>query len=79
MKNCPIGVFDSGIGGISVLRNMCADLPREDFIYFGDDKNAPYGTRPEPEILRLAEADADFLVSDPEQLYALITAKNGEE
>ena len=74
MKNCPIGVFDSGIGGISVLRNMCADLPREDFIYFGDDKNAPYGTRPEPEILRLAEADADFLLK--KNVKAIVIACN---
>ena len=74
MKNCPIGVFDSGIGGISVLRNMRADLPREDFIYFGDDKNAPYGTRPEPEILRLAEADADFLLK--KNVKAIVIACN---
>lgn len=74
MKNCPIGVFDSGIGGISVLRNMRADLPREDFIYFGDDKNAPYGTRPEPEILRLAEADADFLLE--KNVKAIVIACN---
>lgn len=74
MKNCPIGVFDSGIGGISVLRNMRADLPREDFIYFGDDKNAPYGTRPEPEILRLAETDADFLLK--KNVKAIVIACN---
>lgn len=74
MKNCPIGVFDSGIGGISVLRNMRADLPREDFIYFGDDKNAPYGTRPEQEILRLAEADADFLLK--KNVKAIVIACN---
>ena len=74
MKSCPIGVFDSGIGGISVLRNMRADLPREDFIYFGDDKNAPYGTRPEPEILRLAEADADFLLE--KHVKAIVIACN---
>lgn len=57
----PIGVFDSGIGGISVLRNLRAALPGEDFIYYGDDANAPYGTKPEDEILRLAENDVKFL------------------
>lgn len=57
----PIGVFDSGIGGISVLRNLRAALPGEDFIYYGDDANAPYGTKPEEEILRLAENDVKFL------------------
>lgn len=74
MKSCPIGVFDSGIGGISVLRNMRADLPHEDFIYFGDDKNAPYGTRPESEILRLAEADAEFLLK--RNVKAIVIACN---
>ena len=57
----PIGVFDSGIGGVSVLRNLRAHLPGETFIYYGDDANAPYGTRPEEEILRLARADVGFL------------------
>lgn len=63
MKNRPIGVFDSGLGGVSVLRNMARLLPNEDFIYYGDDKNAPYGTKPEEEILRLAVKDAEFLLS----------------
>ena len=41
-QDAPIGVFDSGLGGISVLR-ACADLlPQEDFLYFGDSANAPY-------------------------------------
>ena len=57
----PIGVFDSGIGGVSVLRNLRALLPGETFVYYGDDVNAPYGTRPEAEILRLARADVRFL------------------
>ena len=40
----PIAVFDSGVGGISVLRELIRIMPEEDFIYFGDSKNAPYGT-----------------------------------
>ena len=44
-RNSPIGVFDSGVGGVSVLR-ACADLlPREDFLFFGDSANAPYGEK----------------------------------
>ena len=62
MDNRPIGVFDSGIGGISLLRNMRALLPGETFIYYGDEKNAPYGTKSEEEILRLSRGDVAFLL-----------------
>ena len=41
----PVGVFDSGFGGASTLRNMLIELPYERFVYFGDNKNAPYGDR----------------------------------
>ena len=40
-----IGVFDSGVGGISVLKSLAAELPHERFSYFGDSANAPYGDR----------------------------------
>ena len=58
----PIGVFDSGFGGASTLRNILIELPFERFIYFGDNKNAPYGDKTEAEILALAENAADFLL-----------------
>ena len=41
----PIAVFDSGVGGISVLKNLVEVMPHEDFIYYGDSANAPYGTK----------------------------------
>ena len=63
MDTRPVGVFDSGMGGISLLRNLTRLLPGENFIYYGDDKNAPYGTRPENEILKLALDDVGFLKS----------------
>ncbi|MBQ9156644.1 MAG: glutamate racemase [Eubacterium sp.] len=44
-KNDPIAVFDSGMGGISVLKEMVSLMPEEDFIYFGDSVNAPYGMK----------------------------------
>ena len=44
LKNRPIGFMDSGVGGLSVLREAVRVLPNEDFIYFGDSANAPYGT-----------------------------------
>ena len=62
MDNRPIGVFDSGLGGISLLRNMRALLPREAFIYYGDETNAPYGTKSEEEILSLSRRDVAFLL-----------------
>ena len=44
-KSLPIAVFDSGIGGVSVLKELVKALPNENFIYFGDTANAPYGTK----------------------------------
>ena len=57
-----IAVFDSGVGGISVLRSLVAELPAEHFVYFGDCANAPYGTKtPETvRLLTLAAADKLF-------------------
>ncbi|MBO5743948.1 MAG: aspartate/glutamate racemase family protein, partial [Clostridia bacterium] len=46
----PIGVFDSGLGGITVLGELKKLMPNENFIYLGDSKNAPYGTKNEDEI-----------------------------
>ena len=56
MKNAerPVAFFDSGLGGISVLRAARRALPHENYIYYGDSANAPYGTKPPAEIRRLA-------------------------
>ena len=62
MDNRPIGVFDSGMGGASLLRNAVRMLPKENFIYYGDNGNAPYGDRTEAEILSLTSNAADFLL-----------------
>lgn len=57
-----IAVFDSGVGGISVLREMVRLMPEEDFLYFGDSKNAPYGTRTTSEVRDLTIGHTrDFL------------------
>ncbi|MBR1659076.1 MAG: aspartate/glutamate racemase family protein, partial [Oscillospiraceae bacterium] len=58
----PIGLFDSGLGGLTAARTLEQLLPGEDLIYFGDSANAPYGVRPLPELRRLAEANTDFLL-----------------
>ncbi len=53
IKSRPIGVFDSGVGGISVLKEAVKGLPNEDFIYYGDSKNAPYGEKSVDEVRKL--------------------------
>ena len=45
MNNKPIGVFDSGVGGLTVLEELVKILPNEEFIYLADQKNCPYGTK----------------------------------
>lgn len=54
-KNAPIGVMDSGMGGISVLRELVRLMPNERFIFYGDSANAPYGSRDTEEIYQLTE------------------------
>lgn len=52
-STAPIGVFDSGLGGISVVRQIVQDMPHERVLYFGDSANAPYGTKTPQEVRRL--------------------------
>ena len=59
----PIGVFDSGAGGISVLKRLWTLMPNENYIYFGDSANAPYGVRPVEEIRALTVAAVEKLLS----------------
>ncbi|MGL4330005.1 MAG: glutamate racemase [Clostridium sp.] len=61
IKNSPIGFFDSGVGGLSVLREAISIMPNENYIYFGDSKNAPYGTKELDEVRCLTFNAADFL------------------
>lgn len=62
MIDKPIGVFDSGIGGITVLKELIAQLPNEDYIYIADSKNAPYGHLPKKEIISLSEKCVEILL-----------------
>ncbi len=57
----PIGIFDSGVGGISVLVEIIKALPHEEFYYFADTLHAPYGTKPENTVKALAMDAAEFL------------------
>ena len=52
-KECPILVFDSGMGGISVLREIVRLMPEENYIYYGDSANAPYGTKDMSQVRQL--------------------------
>jgi len=63
MDNRPIGVFDSGLGGLSGFRHLAELMPNEDIIYLGDTGRVPYGTRSRETIIRYALEDASFLVN----------------
>ena len=63
MNNGFIAVFDSGIGGISVLNELIRLMPNERYIYFGDNKNAPYGNRTEYELLTMALRNVEYVKS----------------
>ena len=56
-----IGVFDSGVGGISVLKELMKLMPREDFVYFGDSANAPYGKKSTEEVRELTLRHGNML------------------
>ena len=61
MNEAPIGVFDSGIGGLSVLRHIRTQLPRENLLYFADSGFAPYGDKSEQDIINRSFAITEFL------------------
>lgn len=63
-KRQPIGVFDSGVGGISVLKELMRIMPEENYIYFGDSKHAPYGTKTLEEVRRLTFHNARLLLEE---------------
>jgi len=62
-RDRPIGVFDSGVGGLTVVAELTALLPGEDIIYFGDTARVPYGTKSAGTVARFAREDFDFLRS----------------
>ena len=74
-KHDYIAIFDSGVGGISVLRHLVRILPGERFIYYGDSANAPYGSRPTEEVRALTLAAVGKLLAEY-PLKALVIACN---
>ena len=74
MHKQAIGVFDSGIGGLTILRALRKALPHENFIYFGDTANVPYGGKSKAMVTRLATAVAQFLQT--QQVKLIVVACN---
>ena len=73
-KELQIAVFDSGVGGISVLKELIACMPQEHYLYFGDSANAPYGTRTTEEVRALTLAAVEVLYD--RGIKALVVACN---
>ncbi|MCY6355611.1 glutamate racemase [Clostridium sp. ZS2-4] len=74
IKDKPIGFFDSGVGGLSVLKQAMKLLPNEDFVYLGDSKNAPYGIKSVDEVRKLSFEAVDFLLTH--NVKAIVVACN---
>lgn len=73
-KNSPIGVFDSGVGGIGTLTALRRELPQERFLFFGDTANAPYGTKTREEVMACVSRIMDHLLS--QDVKAVVIACN---
>jgi glutamate racemase len=74
LSEAPIGVFDSGVGGLTVLRALLAELPHEEFIYLGDTARLPYGTKSPATVARYAATAAAALAA--RGLKCLVVACN---
>src|SRR5574342_640480 len=59
----PLGVFDSGIGGLTVVRTLLERLPNENIVYFGDTARVPYGSKSPQAVREYAQDDTDILLS----------------
>jgi glutamate racemase len=68
---CPIGIFDSGLGGLTVQKEVSLQLPREDTVYFGDSGRAPYGTKSRETILSFAKQDTRFLLEQKVKMIVI--------
>ena len=62
--NNKIGVFDSGIGGLSILNELKTVMPHEDFLYYGDSKNCPYGEKTDEELMKITEGVVKYLKNE---------------
>jgi glutamate racemase len=62
MKNSPIGIFDSGVGGLTVVKQLAVEMPGEDIVYFGDTAHVPYGTKSASTIQKFSIQNVLFLL-----------------
>ncbi|MBQ1285035.1 MAG: glutamate racemase, partial [Lachnospiraceae bacterium] len=74
LRNLPIGVFDSGVGGLTVAREIFRNLPNEKIIYFGDTARVPYGNKSKETIIRYSRQISKFLLS--QNVKAIVIACN---
>ena len=73
-RNSPIGVFDSGIGGLTVAREIMRQMPKERIIYFGDTARLPYGSKSQDTVLRYSRQIIRFLMT--KEVKAIVIACN---
>ena len=73
-KKTPVGVFDSGVGGLTVAREIARQLPNENIVYFGDTARVPYGSKSQNTIIRFSEQIIRFLKT--KQVKAIVIACN---
>lgn len=71
MNNKSIGVFDSGLGGLTAVKSICELMPNENIVYFGDTARIPYGTKTEETIKQYAASDIRFLLSKDVKLIVI--------
>lgn len=74
MDDRPIGVFDSGVGGLTVVKQVMKTLPKEDIVYFGDTARLPYGTKSKAAVTRFSRQIVKFLLT--KEVKAIIIACN---
>ena len=70
-REAPIGVFDSGVGGLTVLHECLVSLPEEDYLYLGDDARFPYGAKSQDELRDCVERDTRFLLERGAKLIVI--------
>ena len=73
-RNAPVGVFDSGVGGLTVAREIMRNLPSEKIVYFGDTARVPYGSKSKETVIRYSRQIIRFLLE--QQVKAIVVACN---
>jgi len=70
-RNRPIGIFDSGVGGLSVVRQLIAELPHESLIYYADSARAPYGNKKKEDVIGFSQKISEFLLDKGAKLIVV--------